>query len=197
VVNVNLYFEKLIGNAYETRVRRSDGAVFLVGGVGRKFTMPHDLAHFLVESSLGLRHGFWGSIADGAVFGTMRHLYGRRAPHASKRSTQVLRANQPCLSEAEVLVAIAHQAFGSSGSDVLRRLRALLDEHAPAPATRPRRAITDANIQQLRKTWTHDLSDWRSLPVGGVLLREWPERHGARESDRQRGDEPAARSDVR
>jgi hypothetical protein len=31
-------------------------------------TLPHDLSTFVVEGALGLRHGFWGCVADGATF---------------------------------------------------------------------------------------------------------------------------------
>jgi hypothetical protein len=31
--------------------------------------LPRDLMHFLVETRLGARHGFWGMVADGTNFG--------------------------------------------------------------------------------------------------------------------------------
>jgi hypothetical protein len=36
--------------------------------------LPHDLAHFVVEGSLGLEHGFWNLVANGASFRSL----GRR-----------------------------------------------------------------------------------------------------------------------
>lgn len=30
--------------------------------------VPHDLATFVIEESLGFKHGFWGCVADGATF---------------------------------------------------------------------------------------------------------------------------------
>jgi hypothetical protein len=30
--------------------------------------VPHDLATFVIEEALGLQHGFWGCVADGATF---------------------------------------------------------------------------------------------------------------------------------
>jgi hypothetical protein len=32
-------------------------------GVGHTFAIPHDGAHFVVEQTLGLDRGFWGSVA--------------------------------------------------------------------------------------------------------------------------------------
>jgi hypothetical protein len=39
--------------------------------------LPHDLATFVIESVLGLDHGFWGSVAEGATF---RSLGRKRTP---------------------------------------------------------------------------------------------------------------------
>lgn len=33
--------------------------------------LPHDLYTFVIEDALGLRHGFWGCVADGATFATL------------------------------------------------------------------------------------------------------------------------------
>jgi len=33
--------------------------------------LPHDLHTFVIEQALGLRHGFWGCVADGATFRTL------------------------------------------------------------------------------------------------------------------------------
>ena len=40
--------------------------------------LPHDLATFVIEQTLGIRHGFWGCIADGATFRTVGR---KRTPH--------------------------------------------------------------------------------------------------------------------
>jgi len=33
--------------------------------------LPHDLYTFVIEKALGLRHGFWGCVAEGATFRTL------------------------------------------------------------------------------------------------------------------------------
>jgi hypothetical protein len=33
--------------------------------------LPHDLATFVIEDALGLEHGFWGCVAEGATFKTL------------------------------------------------------------------------------------------------------------------------------
>jgi hypothetical protein len=52
---------------YLTIVKRNS-VLLGVPGYGFMRALPHDLAHFVVEGSLGLDRGFWGSVADGAEF---------------------------------------------------------------------------------------------------------------------------------
>ena len=50
--------------AVESLVERDDGVVFTLRGAGGGEDLPHDLVHALVESSLGIRDGVWGCVAD-------------------------------------------------------------------------------------------------------------------------------------
>ncbi len=68
------------------------------------FAIPHDLAHFLVEKTMRLHRGFFGNVADGAVFKSMTWLAGRRKPKAAERSAGLLKQTEAALNEAEVLV---------------------------------------------------------------------------------------------
>src|SRR5213594_5242203 len=61
-----------------THVRRDDGVTLELASHAPLHRLPHDLAHFVVERALGLTSGFWGSIADGAVFGGMKVIPRRR-----------------------------------------------------------------------------------------------------------------------
>jgi hypothetical protein len=76
-----------------------------VPGYGFMRALPHDLAHFVVEGSLGLDRGFWGSVADGGEFGGMEWIEGRRKPHATLKAKTTVKENADYLSEAELLVA--------------------------------------------------------------------------------------------
>src|SRR5882757_6287432 len=58
---------------YVTSIARDDGVTFSMQGVGHNFAIPHDVAHYVVEKALGLDRGFWGSVADGAVFPSMTY----------------------------------------------------------------------------------------------------------------------------
>jgi hypothetical protein len=50
--------------------------------------LPHDLAQFVVESTLGLPHGFWGLLANGATF---KSVIGRRHTKPGQRLISVHR----------------------------------------------------------------------------------------------------------
>ena len=60
--------------------------------------LPHDLVQLIVESAAGIEHGFWGCVAEGATF---RSLRAKR----TKPGRAVIAAHRKELAEAERLVA--------------------------------------------------------------------------------------------
>lgn len=164
---------RLDDRRYETVIRRRDGVRYRVKGVGHMYDIPHDLAHLAVEQPLRLERGFWGSVADGAVFTTLTYLDGRRKPGAAQRSRQVLKANHGTIGEAEILVSIFNTALEEGlgpDSPVLRaRLR---NEQWTAPGHAPRE-FTDAEIAAVCAAWRRMLALWTELPVGGKLEFTW------------------------
>jgi hypothetical protein len=60
--------------------------------------LPHDLAQFVVEATLGFQEGFWGLLANGATF---ESVAGRRR---TKPGRQLIRAHHDALVETEHLV---------------------------------------------------------------------------------------------
>ena len=85
----------------ETLVERDDGVVFAMRGAGGGADLPHDLVHAVVEAELAIADGIWGSVADGVVWGSMRHLSGRRPPHAEERSQRLKRERAAAVQRAE------------------------------------------------------------------------------------------------
>jgi hypothetical protein len=158
---------------YETVITRDDGVSFHIKGVAHGFAIPHDLAHFLVEKALRLHQGFWGSIADGAVFPSMSHAAGRRKPKATERSNTVLKAHARALTEAEVLVRIFNDTIEQGHDEGSPALHGRLKERWAAPGHRPR-DISQANIAEVFASYKEMLLRWRSLPVGGTLDLRWP-----------------------
>jgi hypothetical protein len=47
--------------------------------------------------------GFWGAVAAGAVFSSMKHVDGRRPPHTKERSEPAIRARSDRLQRAELM----------------------------------------------------------------------------------------------
>ena len=80
----------------ETLVERDDGVVFAMRGAGGGADLPHDLVHAVVETALPIPDGVWGCVADGVVWGSMRHVSGRRPPHSAERSDR-LKQERPAL----------------------------------------------------------------------------------------------------
>src|SRR5262249_56302162 len=114
---MQLTFTRHDERRYATVVVRDDGVTLFVPSFDQPTWLPHDLAHYVVERALGLTHGFWGSVAAGAVFSGMRVLKGRQPPHAAARSHEILHelAASQQGTEAEVLVdffvPLTHNVF--------------------------------------------------------------------------------------
>jgi hypothetical protein len=70
--------------------------------------LPHDLAQFVVEATLGLEHGFWNLVANGATFKSI----GRRR---TKPGRQLIVTHRQELNEAEKVVN-AHVATWHRGA---------------------------------------------------------------------------------
>ena len=71
--------------------------------------LPHDLAQFVVEATLGLHHGFWGLLANGATF---KSVVGRRRTQPGR---QLIRLHSEALIATEHLVN-AHVAAWRKGA---------------------------------------------------------------------------------
>jgi hypothetical protein len=73
------------------------------GALGRG-DLPHDLVHLIAEAVAGLTHGFWGCVADGAMFESM---HGKRTRH----SRAIVAAHRDALARSEKLVFEHHGAW--------------------------------------------------------------------------------------
>jgi hypothetical protein len=187
---MHLTVTRLDERRYETVIQRSDGVRYHVKGVGHMYDIPHDLAHLAVEQPLGLHRGFWGSVAEGAVFTTMTYLGGRRKPGAEAHSRAVLKANHGHISEAETLVAIFNTALEDGLDAHSPALRARLREQQwTAPGHAPRR-LTDDEIAEVCAEWRRMLARWRALPVGGTLEFTWTADSPRRAPRMRRADGP-------
>lgn len=92
MVAVEVTFYKLLEKRVSTwdavrgKRTRIPGTTIALGRGG----MPHDLTRLIVEASIGLHHGFWGSVASGATFrstGRKRTRPGRAVIAENRRSS--------------------------------------------------------------------------------------------------------------
>jgi hypothetical protein len=89
-----------------------------VMAIGRD--LPHDLFTFVIELELGIEHGFWGCVADGATFRTI----GRKRTPQGKA---VIRRHRTELDEAEWRVNEVYVAWREGRPTPLdRQLDAML-----------------------------------------------------------------------
>jgi hypothetical protein len=140
------------GRSHRAVAVRDDGVAvqFAVADYGDR--LPHDVVHYLVESTLGLEWGFWGLVAAGAELDAVtRHDAGRRRdlPH---RPDPLVDEHADELLRAEALVAEAYPLYGEPGGPV-------------APGT-PVRGLRE-RIEEWNATW-------QGLGPGGRLRFEWP-----------------------
>ncbi|MEA2886828.1 MAG: hypothetical protein QOD11_1188 [Bradyrhizobium sp.] len=157
---------------YETVVTRDDGVSYRLKGVAHMFAIPHDLAHFLVEKTLRLDRGFWGSVADGAVFKTMSYIGGRRKPKAAERSESLLKANAAALNEAEAVVRIFNDTIEQGHPENSPVLRERLRNRLARPGLKFRR-FSDTEISEVYGAYRDMLAKWQQLPVGGSIELKW------------------------
>ena len=145
----------------ETTVERDDGVVFAMRGAGGGAGLPHDLLHALVETELQIADGVWGCVADGAIWGSMRHVSGRRPPHSADRSDQLKRERSASVMHAELVADVVHRLAG--GEEVL-----------PSQVTATGVPMTrlEAAAQALRDAEAR----WAALAPGETWVFEWTAR---------------------
>jgi hypothetical protein len=161
-------------------IERDDGVVYQLfsGAAGRE--LPHDLRHLIAERELRVDDGIWGAIAAGAVCESMRHVSGRRPPHAAERSKDRKRTGRDRLLRAEMLANLVEAV-------------AALDDPSPAAIralTRPKLSVvprqrpgddpaavvglpSPAVLAAAASALQVEAARWARLRVGGELVYEW------------------------
>jgi len=165
-------FRKFAAATHRTTARRADAVEVSIPQVGRKFALPHDLAHFAIERALGIHDGFWGSLAAGALVGGARVTAGRQAPHAARLSDEILKRNRASLTEAEVAVGLIYQA-SQHHAPAVRAPAVWRELTASYPRGRFAR-ITANDIALVIGLVAETTRRWQALPVGESMTLEWP-----------------------
>src|SRR3954452_3282249 len=148
----------------ETLVERDDGVVFAMRGAGGGADLPHDLVHALGEAQMQVADGIWGCVADGVVWQSMRHLSGRRPPHAAERSALLKKARAVQVQRAEALAGL--------GGRLSRGAHVLPGELAAAGWPRERLTAAAGELATAARSW-------RALSPGETWVVEWPARVSA------------------
>lgn|GEM_PF-711142 len=149
-------------------IARPDGVSLRLTSYDRKYSVPHDLAHFVAEREFRMGRGFWGSVTSGAVFASMRVISGRPRHDAAARSEAILAANQRHILLAELVAGTVHRAVDDEDQAVEAALRAAWRGVGTGePPFDP--AGGHVAVRRLR-----ELRDrWRELPPGGELPLDW------------------------
>ena len=156
---VRITFERMVDRRpVETLVEREDGVVFRMRGAGGGAGLPHDLVHALVEQSLRVTDGIWGCVADGVVWGSMRHVSGRQPPHAAERSERLKKERAAPIHAAEHL------------ADLVGRL-ARGDEVLPGETSRAGR--TPEALASAAAELASAASRWAVLVPGATCVVDW------------------------
>jgi hypothetical protein len=148
-------------------IERDDGVGYRMHAGPVTADLPHDLVHYTVENALGMADGIWGAIAGGAIFRSMTHVSGRRAPHAAERSSALIRQYRDQLQRAELIGGFVEMAAHRPDADLARlAAEGLSSRSSPIPSLE---ALAGA-VAALRQAEL----DWRALPIGGQMVVEWP-----------------------
>jgi hypothetical protein len=155
-------------------VERDDGVVYrLYGGLAGP-RLPHDIMHLVAERELRISDGIWAGIAAGVVFDSMRHVSGRRPPHAAERSRDLLRRFKDQGLRAELLANLVGSvaALETMTQDKIRQLaRAKL-------AVLPDAEVDPVVIAAAARALQVEAARWARLRVGEELSYEWPGQRG-------------------
>jgi hypothetical protein len=127
--------------------------------------------HALVETELGVPDGIWGCVADGVVWGSMRHVSGRRPPHGAERSDRLKRDRVARIQHAEGLADVVARL--ARGDEVLPQ------QLADVGVGPDRLAAAVGALQDAGRRWA-------ALRPGEEWVVTWPARQPQRPVSRGR-----------
>jgi len=170
---MEIRIEKLDARRSQSVVTRDDKVTLRVAGYGPSQPLPHDLAHYVIEKEFKLRRGFWGSVAEGAIFPGMAVLAGRQRPHARERSEALCRANSRNVIEAEVIIGLAIELMKNKvPATSPYAMKAIAERLAPSKDSELG-AITAANLQRIDEGLGVMARRWSGVKIGDALVVRW------------------------
>jgi len=187
---MHVEFRRTGERRYGVTVRREPLPPVEIGSIGYDPSMPHDLAHLIVESELGLAHGIFGFIAEGGDSGGSPHLApgedrraaARRRSKASRRDEKLMRKGARSDGDASERAAyVCGYEWLRRSKDPERRKRAaamadgvrITLENMDA---RERSAYTEEALARVCARMDELSARWARLGVGDSLVVEWAVR---------------------
>lgn len=173
---LEITFTRRALHRYDALLARGDGVVvrLTAGGFNRidraGLRVPHDLAHMVVESHLGIDDGLWGVLGRGGLFGEPNTVVvsGRRRPHAEAHAAAIVAECAEGLRRAEVVVRAVADLVAAGRAHDVDRLRAAL-------GARWALAVVDAPMLERAADGLRAGADlWDATPVGGEIPARWP-----------------------
>lgn len=164
---MSIKFIKQKSRAYIVVVGRSDLVRLQFCGVGKKFLIPHDLTHLIVESRLSMRHGFWGCVDDGALFSGMSIVKGRQKAHAKSKSQQVIKKAHQQLRQAECLVRVFDEIVTAKLNLIEAR------RHCSQISAEIEPELSNSAILDICSTLETFQSRWQALDIEESIKLSW------------------------
>lgn len=169
---------------HAVRIERGDGVVLSnARSRNRAGYIPHDMGHLVADQAFGLHDGFWGSVAEGALFGSLDVVEGKLRHDARVKSAAILKRNRLGLGLSEVLAGPPYDAV-EHGWDLDTTCKAVARAWGYVRAGEPPydRAVVASAIDAFRQT----RKAWEATPVGDSLCFEWQTQRRARVSGPRR-----------
>ncbi|NOT48232.1 MAG: hypothetical protein HOP17_10855 [Acidobacteria bacterium] len=117
--------------------------------------LPHDVAHFIVESELGIMGGVFGQLAAGGTASTFHSAESKNHKKARKRGTRIAKANKKDALFSEHAIWAAQSRW---------------EKHDIIPST----DIPTKDIERIIARFEDFAGQWSKLPTGGSMSLEWP-----------------------
>lgn len=175
---MEITFTKTAQRDYEVLVRRDDGVLLELRSFDRPARLPHDIAHFVVESQLSLEHGLWGLLAAGVILPNMRVASGRLRPRVAERTRSLLKeaGRRQHTTEAEVLVAVVLRIAEDGVDEDWSKVNSRFNE-AWQPRWSQRGPISHDEVRRACQNLREVEQKWKALMVGESMTVKWPAQH--------------------
>lgn len=143
---MRIVFSRISDERHSVSVARTDGTCERIEADSREF-LRHDLAHFVIESELPIRRGYWGCVAAGAS------LAGEGVTGVDAQLAESLAGPIQTLFRIE------------AGPEAYSKL---FKELLPATGSHDLAARVYERVRQLR-------GHWKATPCGEEMELVWPE----------------------